>query len=175
MAQTIILPVEVQGLEWSDLRKGIKDCIKSVTPLARIYSSWPLKYDVGQTKNLLMSKADGGKVHAWIISINKAIPYNKKAGGYALSWDLNVRIWGFLGYAQTHNAETQDTIEKEVKAITQVLFLNQKHLALEDASALHEVGMVEWEEIDVEAFGSGDDVHVAKGNLDVTIMENFSL
>lgn len=174
MPHAIVTPTVSQELEWKDLRVALKNCIKEVVDKAVIYSSWPLKYDIGQTIKLLTSKADGGKVHAWMISINRAEPDDVKAGGYNLEWELNVRIWGFLGYEKTYEDTTQDTIEKEVRAITQVLYANRKHLGLNDTSALKNVELITWEDIDVQAFGSGDDVHVAQGNLKITLQEFYS-
>ena len=175
MPHTIVVPTVTQGLVFSDLRKAIRDCIKLVAPDAVVYSSWPLKFDIGKTVNLLRSQADGNKVHAWIIDVNRAEVDDKKAGGYQLEWILNVRIWGFVGYEATHDDSVQSTIEDEVRAITQVLHVNRKHLGLDDTSALKEVGLVVWDNIEVNAFGSGEDVHVAQGNLEIRLSENFSL
>ena len=170
----LLLPTVQQGLEWKELRVAFKDCIKAVAPTAVVYSSWPLKYDIKKTIRLLKSDAYGGLAHAWIISINKADPYTKKAGGYNLYWDLNVRIWGFVGYKQTHDDDTQDVIEKEVRAISQIIFLNRKRLGLSDQEALSEMETVVWDDIDVHAFGDENDVHVAQGNLKLTLSETFA-
>jgi hypothetical protein len=110
-----------------------------------------------------------------MISINNAEPFDTKVGGYNLQWDLNVRIWGFVGYEAIHDGSVQNVIEKESRLISQVIYLNQKHLSLDDTSALKQVGQVAWDDIDVNAFGSGQDVHVAQGNLKVTLSEGFNI
>lgn len=175
MPHQLLVPQVTQGLKWQDLRIAIKGCIEAVAPKANVFSDWPLKYDIGMTKKLLISTKDSNKVHAWLISINSAEPYDEKAGGYNLHWDLNVRIWGFVGYTGEHDETVQNTIEEESRAISQIIYLNQKHLGLTDTSALKKVGYLIWDDIDVHAFGSGDDIHVAQGNLSVTLSEGFSL
>jgi hypothetical protein len=176
MPHAIIIPSITQGLAWQDLRKGLRACILSVAPNARVYSSWPLKYDIGQTVSLLRSENDSNKIHAWIIGINRAEPFDEKAGGYNLQWELNVRIWGFVGYDAIHDDSVQHTLEAECRLITQVIYINQKHLGLESTDALKRGNyMVTWEDIDVNAFGDGNDVYVAQGNLVVTLSETFAL
>lgn len=173
MAHTLVLPVATQQLSWPDLRKGLQECIKLATTNARVYSSWPLKYDIGKTVSLLTSKADGNRVHAWIISIARAVPYNNKAGGNNLEWDLTIRIWGFLGYAYgTHDDDTQSELEEEARRVSQTIFVNRAHLGLESTSALKEVGYLKFEDIDVHGFGESD-VHVAQGELNITLSEFF--
>lgn len=175
MPHELLIPQEVQALDWKDLRQALKRCIMAVAPNAVVYSSWPLKYDIGETVRLLRSQADGNKVHAWMISINEAEPFDVKAGGYNLQWDLNVRIWGFVGYEAIHDDSIQSTIELESRRISQIIYLNQKHLGLEDTGALKNVGQVVWDDIDVNAFSGGEDVHVAQGNLSITLSESFLL
>lgn len=175
MPRTLINPSVIQqGINWDDLRKALRRCILEVSPNARVYSSWPLKYDIKQTINLLQSEAEGNKIHCWMISINKAEPLAEKAGGYFLKWELNVRIWGFAGYKFDHDDTTQDLIEREARKISQIIYLNQVHLGMDLAQGL-EVGMLVFEDIDVHAFGSGADVHVAQGNLRITTNETFAV
>lgn len=171
---TIVVPTQDQGIDWQDIRVGIKNCIKAVVSNAIVYSSWPLKYDIGKTINLLKSDNDSGKVHAWIVGINKAIPYYDKSGGKGIEWELDVRVWGFLGYAQVYTDSTQHTIESEIRAITKVVMANAKHLGMNNTQGLVTDGLIDWNDIDVHAFGSGADVHVAQGLLKVKIREHFS-
>lgn len=172
MANPIILPDNSTVVDWGDVRKGLKACIQAVAPTARVYSRWPLKYDIGQTINLLASSKDNKRVHAWIIGISRAEPYSDKIGGYALQWELNVRIWGFVGYVDgADDNSTQDILEEEARKVAQVIFLNQKHLAMNSTAGLKDVGYLIFEDIDVHGFGSGDDVHVAQGNLTIRLGE----
>lgn len=176
MSKPLINPDDViqQTIDWDTLRKALRTCILLVAPNARVYSSWPLKYDIKQTINLLQSQSDNNKVHCWMISISETDPEAPKAGGYYLEWEINVRIWGFVGYGFTHDDATQSIIEDEVKKITQVLYLNQKHLGMDISEGL-EVGLLKFNDIDVHAFGSGADVHVAQGNMKITIREQFGV
>lgn len=168
MPHEITVPTVTQDIEWKDLREGLKNCIKAaVSEDVLVYASWPLKYDIGETINLISSK--DGKVHAWMISINEADPQDRKAGGYSLEWDLNVRIWGFLGYDSTYSGDTQDTLEKELRKITFITYANAKHFGMANTQGLETDGLISWEDIDVHAFGSGDDVHVAQGSLKVKL------
>ena len=173
----IVIPTLTQSLDWKDLRTSIKDCIKLVAPTAVVYSSWPLKYNIGQTVKLLQSDAYGGLVHAWMISIVSANPRQEKIGGGDVSknllWDLDVRIWGFVGYQETHTDNTQDVAEDEVRAITQILYMNQKNLGF--GGSLKSIGLVEWGDIDTQAFGDGNDVIVAQGILSVTTSETLNI
>lgn len=173
MSHEIVTPTVSQGLEWKDLRIGIKNCIKQVINDAVVYSSWPLKYDIGQTVRLLTHK-DSGKVHAWMISINRAEAKDRAMGKGGIIWDLNVRIWGMLGYDSTYSGDTQDTIEKEVRAITQVLVANYNHFGLAETSAFKTTGYVDWTDIDVHGFGDNSDVHVAQGNLKIQLNEHLT-
>ncbi len=170
----ITVPTITQGIDWSELRGKLKDCIKVVAPTAVVYKSWPLKYDIPETIRLLQSEAYDNLVHAWMISINRAEPYLDKVGGSNLKWKLNIRVWGFVGYQQDHDDTTQDVMESECRAISQVLYMNRKNLGLSDAEALKELGLITWEDIDVHAFGDGNDVHVAQGDLEVVLSEVFN-
>lgn len=176
MPAPIVVPNMSQGVAWQALRKGLRECVLAVAPSARVYSSWPLKYDIGETVGLLRSENDSDKIHSWIIGVNRAEPFADKAGGYNLQWDLNIRIWGFVGYEAIHDDSVQHTLELECQKITQVIYLNQKHLGMDDTSAIKGGNfMVTWEDIDVAAFGSGNDVYVAQGNLSIILSENFVL
>lgn len=175
MPKPLIIPITTQTVEWSTLRLALKNCIEAVAPNARVYSSWPLKYDIGETISLLKSDAENGRVHAWMISISEAEPIDRKAGGRNLEWILNVRIWGFLGYQMTHDDATQTELENEAKKVAQIIYLNDKHLGMDDTQGLKKVDMLVFDDIDVHAFGSGSDVHVAQGNLTITISETFQV
>jgi hypothetical protein len=171
----IITPTVENEVTWKDLREGIRDCIKEAAPTAVVYSTWPLKYDIGDTINLLTSNADNGKVHAWIIGVNSVNSFEDKVGGYQLKFDLNIRIWGFVGYDQVYSGTTQDVIEEEVIKITRILYANRTNLKLTNLANSGEIGVVDWQDIDVHGFGGdGHDVHVAQGNLNVVIREQYS-
>lgn len=169
----VIIPTVQQELDWKALREGIKSCIKEVVGDAVVYSSWPLRYSVGDTVRLLTSKAEG-KVHAWIIGINRAQVYADKVGGHQLEWELNVRIWGFFGYDSTYTADVQNAAEEEIKAVTRVIYANAKTFNMESTQALATDGIIDWDDIDVQAFGSGDDVLVAQGSLTIKARENYA-
>lgn len=174
MPRPIVIPTATQELSWVDLRKGLRDCVKAVATTARVYSRWPLKYDIGKTVTLLESSSED-RVHAWIISINKASPYNEKAGGNNLQWDLTVRIWGFLGYEYglDDDDNAQNILEEEARKVAQVIFMNRKHLGMDDTQALKDVGYLNFTDIDTHGFGE-DDVIVAQGELNITLSEFFS-
>jgi hypothetical protein len=173
----IVIPTVEQEVDWEDLRKGIKDCITAALTVsnvvkARIYSSWPLKYDVGQTVDLLESETDDNKVHAWIIGINRTVPRDGgKSSGHYLEWPLQIRVWGFLGF---DGPESQNTIEDEVRKITRVIYANSKTFGQSTIQGIKSSGIVSWEEIDTYAFSAGNDVLVAKGSLEITIREHYS-
>lgn len=172
MPHEIIVPASVDGLDWTALRKGLKNCIQKAAPKAVVFSNWPLKYDVRQTTAILKSKKDDGNLHAWIIGINKAIPSEGgRAGGYYLEWELSLRIWGFVGYEYADDSETQNTLETELRKATQIIYLNQKHLGLDSTSGLKEVNLLEFEDIDVQYFEGGNDVYVAQGSLSILTNE----
>lgn len=171
----LITPTATEEVTWKSLREGIRDCIKLAAPNAVVYSSWPLKYNIGDTVNLLQSSADNGKVHAWIVGINKANTFEDKVGGHQIKFDLNVRIWGFLGYDQVYSGTTQDIIEEELVKVTRIIYANRDALKLSNLANSGEIGIIDWEDIDVHGFGGdGHDVHVAQGNLNVVLREQYS-
>ncbi len=180
----IKVPTVVDGIEWDSIRQGIKSCIEAALTegegeeavlKARVYSSWPLKFDVGQTVELLTSETDNDKVHAWIVGINRAMPADGgKSGGHYLEWPLTLRVWGFLGYDSVYTADTQSIMEKELRAVTRVIYANSKTFGQDDVFDIKSSGIVQWEEIDTFAFGSNDDVIVAKGSLELTVREHYS-
>ena len=170
----IILPTYPSPVpKWGEIRRGVKRCIKAGAPTARVYSRWPLKYDIGQTIKLLKSTSDE-RIHSWMISVASATPSQYKIGGHVVEWNITLRIWGFMGYAfGTDDANTQDVIENEAKYIGDILFLNRSHLGLENSEGLSEVGFLVFEDIDVHGFGEGVDVHVAQGSLTFRLSEQL--
>jgi hypothetical protein len=183
----IIIPqfVENRQVTWPDLRRGIKTCIKAVAPKARVYSHWPMKYNIGQTIRLLRSKHDldesnEKRIHAWMVSVASADPEAEgtedRIGGYNFEWLLRIRVWGFLGYAagvDDDDGSTHDNLENEARLISTTLWLNRLHLSLDRLSSTFDVGKLKFEDIDVHGFGDGVDCHVAQGFVEVKISEEF--
>ncbi len=168
-----VTPVGVPQVEqnWLLLRQGLKRLIENVAPTAKVYERWPLKFDIGQTAELLKSSADGNRIHAWIIGINRAIPVEQRVGGRVLDWNLTVRVWGFIGYEYGVDSDNpQNTIELEAKRVTQVVYLNKDHLTLDYTQALNDVGLVEFRDIDAQGFGR-DDIIVAQGEMNIKLVE----
>jgi hypothetical protein len=168
-----ITPVGVPQVEqdWLLLRQGLKRLIEEVAPTAKVYERWPLKFDAGATAELLKSPADNGRIHSWIIGIHRAIPSEPTIGGSALTWDLTVRVWGLIGYEYGIDSDNpQNTIELEAKRVTQIIYLNREHLTLDYTQALHEVGLLEFRDIDAHGFGR-DDIIAAQGELRIKIKE----
>ncbi len=174
MPKPVTIPAPQEELDWRLLREGIARCIKAVAPTARVYDRWPLKFNIGKTAELLRSDTDAGKIHAWIIGINKAEPYNDRSGGEnLLLWDLDVRIWGFMGYEYgIDSANPQNDLENECRKIAQVIQLNKIHLTMDISQCLKEVGYVQFEDIDTQGFGQ-DDIIVAQGMLEVKLKETL--
>jgi hypothetical protein len=168
-----IIPIGTPQREqdWLLLRQGLRRLIEHVAPKAKVFERWPLKFDAGQTAELLKSPADGGRIHSWIIGIHRAIPLENAIGGSALNWDLTVRIWGFIGYEHGIDSENpQNEIELEAKRVTQIIYLNREHLTLDNTQALHKVGLLEFRDIDAQGFGR-DDIIVAQGELKIRLNE----
>lgn len=174
MPKAVKLPTPQEELDWRLLREGIARCIGAVAPNARVYDRWPLKFSVGKTAELLRSDADSGKIHAWIIGINKAEPYSDRSGGQNLIlWDLDIRIWGFMGYEYgVDSANPQNDLENECRKITQVIQMNNVDLTLDIAQCVKEVGYVRFDDIDTQGFGQ-DDIIVAQGTLEVKLKETL--
>lgn len=158
-------------MDWLVLRQGLKRCIEAVVSSnARVYERWPLKFELGQTAELLKSK-DGTNIHSWIIGINRAMPYIDRVGGSLILWDLTVRIWGFMGYEYGIDSDNpQNTMETECRKLTQVIYLNREHLSLDNTQCLKEVGLLEFPDIDAQGFGH-DDIIVAQGELRIKLKE----
>lgn len=175
----IIVPIPAQTITRTlpDLRRGLAELIQTAVPEAHVYSRWPLKYSIGDTVELLRSNRDNGRVHAWIMAVNRIEPdTERKAGGNYIEWDLSVRIWGFVGYEfGVDDDTTQDIIENEARLISSVIYLNRLHLGLDDPKGLKNVGLLTFDDIDVHGMESSGDVHVAQGTLAITLSETYQL
>ena len=170
MPKPIVLPTPQKEQDWLLLRQGLARLIVAVAPTARVYERWPLKFEPGKTAELL-KPVGSDVIHSWIIGINRAIPKEEKIGGSVIQWDLNIRIWGFIGYEYGADSDNpQNTIELEAKRITQVIYLNREHLTLDNTQALKEVGLLEFPDIDAQGFGR-DDIIVAQGELNIEVEE----
>lgn len=167
-----VVPVNPQlEQDWLLLRQGLSRIVQYAAPKARVYDRWPLKFEIGKTAELLKSSADGGIIHSWIIGIREAVPYYDRAGGNGLLWDLQVRIWGFIGYQYGVDSDNpQNTIEAECKKIAQAVYVNRDHLTLDYTQALKEVGFLEFRDIDAQGFGR-DDIIVAQGEMNIKLIE----
>lgn len=173
MPKPITEVIPQKEMDWLPLRQGLARLIKHVATTAIVYERWPLKFEIGKTAELLKSTADGGKIHAWIIGINSAIPYNDRNGGNLILWDLTVRVWGFIGYDYgLDSANAQNTIETECRKLTQLIMVNKDHLTLDNTQCLKEVGFLSFPDIDAKGFGR-DDIIVAQGELPIKLIESF--
>lgn len=173
MPKPVILPTPQEELDWLLLREGVARCIQAVAPTARVYERWPLKFDLQRTAELLKSDSDGGKIHSWIIAVSKAVPYNDRAGGNILLWDLTLRIWGFMGYEYgIDSSNPQNDMENECRKVAQVLAMNRVDLTMDTSRCLKEVGYIRFDDIDTQGFGQ-DDIIVAQGELDVKLKETL--
>lgn len=162
-----------QQQDWLLIRQGLARLVAYITPHAKVYDRWPLKFDVGETAELLKSSSieDNGRIHAWIIGISSAIPDEDRVGGTALMWNLTVRIWGFIGYEYGVDSDNpQNTIETESRKLTQIIRLNRDHLTLDNTQCLKEVGLLEFPDIEAQGFGR-DDIIVAQGELAIRLKE----
>lgn len=169
----VILPTPSEELEWLKIREGLKRCIEAVAPTARVYERWPLKFEVSETAELLMSENDNGRIHSWIIGISQAVPKNDRSGtgNGLILWDLTVRIWGFIGYEYGIDSDNpQNELENECRKIVQVIEKNRLDLNMETSGALKEVGMLEFRDIDTKGFGQ-DTIIVAEGEIEITTKE----
>jgi hypothetical protein len=190
MPPTIIVPSfePTREVSWPDLRRGIARVVKAVTPKARVYPHWPMKYNIGQTINLLRSKYDidpatnEKRIHSWMVSVATADPEGEGTeeliGGYNFEWLLKLRVWGFIGYmagADDDGGTTHDLLENEARLVSTALWLNRNHLGLDRLSSTFEVGKLKFEDIDVHGFGTGVDCHVAQGFMEIRISEEFVL
>lgn len=170
MPKPVTIPTMQLEQDWLLLRQGLRRLIEAAAPTAKVYERWPLKFDVEKTAELLKSSADGGRIHSWIIGINKAIPISDRSGGLLL-WDLTFRIWGFIGYSYGVDSDNpQNTIENECRRLVQLLEANRIHLTLDNTQALKDVGFLEFQDIDAQGFGR-DDIIVAQGELVIRVKE----
>jgi hypothetical protein len=170
-----ITPVTlVQEQDWLLLRQGLARLMKYAAPTAKVFERWPLKFDVGKTAELLKSPADGNRIHAWILGIYRATPYEEAiGGGNAFRWDLTIRIWGLIGYQHGIDSNNPtNELERELRKLTHAIYRNREHLTLDNTQALGDVGFIEWQEIDAQGFGR-DDIIVAQGELPITVNEFF--
>lgn len=173
MPKPVILPNPQEEQDWLLVRQGLSRIIEAVAPTARVYERWPLKFDTGQTAELLKSSADNGRIHAWIIGISSAIPYIDRVGGGSslVIWDLTFRIWGFIGYEYGIDSDNpQNTIETECRKLVQAMHLNRDHLTLDWTQCLKDVGELEFPDIDAQGFGR-DDIIVAQGEMKIKLKE----
>lgn len=170
MPKPVVIPNPQLQQDWLLIRQGLKRCIEAVAPNARIYDRWPLKFDPGQTAELLKSPIEN-RIHSWIIGINAADTEEDRVGGGVIFYNLNIRIWGFIGYEYGIDSDNpQNTIETEARKITQVIYANREHLTLDFTQSLHEVGLLTFRDIDAQGFGR-DDVIIAQGELRIKIRE----
>lgn len=167
---------QASDYEFTDLRNGIARCIQAVIPSAIVYNNWAMKYGLEETISLLTGPE--GYIHAWLISISEMGSLTSKGGAVSvgeMDFPLTVRIWGFIGNSYGGNiGSRQDIIERECKEIVKVLWLNQATLGMNNPKNLAQdkpLGFVRFTDIDVKPFGSGDDIIVAEGFMDVTWRE----
>jgi hypothetical protein len=169
-----VTPVSPQlEQDWLLIRQGLARLVSYVTPYAKVYDRWPLKFELGATAELLKSTSvqDGGRIHAWIIGVQSAIPNTDRVGGTAIFWDLTIRVWGFIGYQYGVDSDNpQNTLETECRKLSQIVFMNRDHLTLDNTQALKEVGFLEFPEIEAHGFGR-DDIIVAQGEVMIKLKE----
>jgi len=152
----------------------MKEILMVAAPTARVHSRWALKYDILSTIDYLLSTDDPAKIHAWMMSVESAPVSNSKAGGGEIEYQLNIRLWGFKGFAYgTDTSNSQDAFEDEVDDI--VAYFNANRLYAfglteeQGRKYLRDINYLPQFTIEVAAFGEGYDVHVAKATMTLRI------
>lgn len=155
--------------DFVELREGIANCISALNTGAIVHNNWIMQSDIEDTLNMLEDA--NGKVHGWMVSIDSVEPTEPRTGVNYIEYDINVRIWGLMGYYYEASRDSaQSILEKECRDVIRVILLNRSTLGMDDTTPIPIKpidSLPRFEDIDVKAFGRGSDVIVAQGNLRV--------
>lgn len=162
----IDIPVQDE-VSIADFRDAIAKCIDALDTGAIVHNNWEFKYNWQETVDYL-TPTGSNVVHAWLVSVSEINEESVLEGGDVLYLPLTVKIWGLIGYEYgTSNESRQATLEKECLQIIKVLYMNRLHFGMDNAENFDKVGTLTFDEIDVKAWGTGNDILVAQGQMEV--------
>jgi hypothetical protein len=186
----VLIPLEAAA-DWDVVRVAAMRVVRTLAPRARCHDDWPLGFDIGKSVAPITvrpedvaveSNQDVGKVHSWMIGLERAVPVRNAngdppvIGGGELEYDVTFALWGYFQTTLSlpDGRLAQDIAEREAAFVGVGLWMNHR-LAMDppQVEGVSKVFPVEFGDMDKHPFSDGVDVFVPQGSL--TVRVNWTL